>query len=66
MKKFEYKILYLDKIEEIELNEFGKDGWEIISVLHKFAYTEDADNPYSPFEYKKFKAILKREVPKAS
>lgn len=61
MKQFEYKVLFLDKIDENELNEFGSEGWEIISVLHKFAYSDDADNPYSPFEYKKFKVILKKE-----
>lgn len=62
MKKFEYKILFLDKLDEDELNEYGQDGWEIMSVLHKLAYADSPDNPYSPFEYKKFKAILKREI----
>jgi hypothetical protein len=60
MRQFEYKVLYLDKIDEDELNAFGNDGWEVISVLHK--YSDDVENPYSPFEYKKFKAIIKREI----
>ena len=52
MKKWEYKILvrHLDDgidVFESELNELGKEGWEIVSV---------------PVEHTYYTAFLKREV----
>ena len=34
---WKYKIVIADKIDEQELNEIGKDGWELIQIArHEF------------------------------
>lgn len=43
MKKFEYKIKYISKdgaemLSEEDLNELGKEGWELINVMSREEY----------------------------
>lgn len=46
MKKFEYKIIRLDrtfmdmKVMEEQINIHGQSGWELVSVIEKGHYTE--------------------------
>jgi len=57
MKKFEYKSLPLKHTELVvstKLNELGKDGWELIQVVHQYGTGHGLESP-------SVLCILKRE-----
>ena len=57
MKKFEYKSLPLKHTELVvstKLNELGKDGWELIQVVHQYGAGHGLESP-------SVLCILKRE-----
>jgi hypothetical protein len=38
LRKWEYKILYVKRLEETALNLLGQDEWELVSVVRDDSY----------------------------